>query len=100
MQVVLSLAKAAPEAFAPHLEPLVLRIQELWQQGLLAEGERVAWCEGFLAAASGGGMAMQTQVGGGQGCWCCRCACWSAIHVLKSCWLTNAAAGILSLQHT
>jgi hypothetical protein len=69
--VVLSLAKAAPEAFAPHLEPLVLRIQELWQQGLLAEGERVAWSEGFLAAASGGGMAMQTQVG----CCCCCCCC-------------------------
>lgn len=31
-QVLLNCAKEAPAAFLPHLEPLVARVQQLWDQ--------------------------------------------------------------------
>jgi len=32
MQVLLNSAKEAPAAFLPHLQPLVAKVQQLWDQ--------------------------------------------------------------------
>ena len=56
---VVTLAKAAPAAFVPYLEPLVSEVNKLWGQGLLREGERVLLWEGLLAASVAAAPAMQ-----------------------------------------
>ncbi|KIY94428.1 hypothetical protein MNEG_13533 [Monoraphidium neglectum] len=61
-KVLLNCAKEAPAAFLPHLQPLVARVQQLWDQGVLRQGEKVSLYEGLMAAATSGGPELQGQL--------------------------------------
>ena len=61
-KVLLHVAREAPGALLPHLQPLAARAQELWDQGRLREGERVSLYEGLMAAAAWGGAELQGQL--------------------------------------
>ncbi|MEW5319093.1 MAG: hypothetical protein WDW38_010263 [Sanguina aurantia] len=59
---VVTLAKAAPAAFAPHLQSLVADIQRLYDAGALREGEKVLLWEGLLMASRVAGLLVQSQM--------------------------------------
>lgn len=61
-QVLVDASKEAPTAVMPHLESLATRIQQMWEQGLLRQGEKVALYEGLMIAAAAGGAPLQAQL--------------------------------------
>jgi exportin-5 len=61
-QVLVDASKEAATAVMPHLESLATRIQQMWEQGLLRQGEKVALYEGLMIAAAAGGAPLQAQL--------------------------------------
>jgi len=59
---VLGIGKVAGEQMVPHLQALSSHIQQLWQQKELRLGERNVLNEALLAAASGMGFDVQSQL--------------------------------------
>jgi exportin-5 len=60
--VLLEYSKIVPQAFLPHLQGIVGRLNELWEAGQLRPGEKNAVIEALLAASQAGPLELQASL--------------------------------------